>query len=269
MAGDSFGVVVGDAELGCGVGYRGLLSDVDVLSGWLTGRSVPSKARERELRFLVEFLERRVWKRDAAYVRRGAAGWRRLCESARRSRRTRNGTVAIPRSGLDRAGVLARSGRLGRPVADCDPVALEVHPAIDVPGHEGSGARLPAYVVRSHDERLRQAVDRVMGGASALVTLVGGRRRARPGHAGNSPAISTNSSRVGGGCGTRTIRPGRTRRWRSLPGSARTRSCGSTRPSSTSPRWMRSGASWPSRCRSVTSAGSGAKTVVGSVLNGR
>ncbi|WP_201754488.1 tetratricopeptide repeat protein, partial [Micromonospora rubida] len=64
--------------------------------------------------------------------------------------------------------------RLGRPVADCDPLVLEVHPAIDIPGQEQLGSRLPIYVPRAHDERLQQVAAQVMDGSSRLVTLVGG-----------------------------------------------------------------------------------------------
>jgi hypothetical protein len=64
--------------------------------------------------------------------------------------------------------------RLGRPVGECDPLALEVHPAIQVPGTE-LAAVLPAYVLRAHDARLREIADEMLGdGRSRLVTLVGG-----------------------------------------------------------------------------------------------
>jgi len=66
------------------------------------------------------------------------------------------------------------AGRLGRPIADCDPLALEVHPAIDVPGLDQSHSQLPAYVLRTHDGQLRHVAEAVMGGSSRLVTLVGG-----------------------------------------------------------------------------------------------
>ncbi|MEV0455817.1 tetratricopeptide repeat protein [Catellatospora methionotrophica] len=99
--------------------------------------------------------------------------------------------IALARAGRgDRAAVEAQVGclwlavqnapepdepvRLGRPVADCDPLALEVHPAIQVPEMAAVG-QLPGYVPRAHDERLRQVVDRVLeDGRSRLVTLMGG-----------------------------------------------------------------------------------------------
>ena len=72
---------------------------------------------------------------------------------------------------------VSRAG-LGRPVADCDPLALEVHPAIDLAGQERSGDRvsdrLPAYMARAHDEQLRKIAAEVIAGGSRLVTLVGG-----------------------------------------------------------------------------------------------
>ena len=62
--------------------------------------------------------------------------------------------------------------RLGRPVDDCDPIALEVHRAIDAPdGH--TLQLLPPYVPRAHDRRLREIADQVLAGSSAMVTLVG------------------------------------------------------------------------------------------------
>ncbi|GAA4263755.1 hypothetical protein GCM10022255_111180 [Dactylosporangium darangshiense] len=62
--------------------------------------------------------------------------------------------------------------RLGWPVSGCDPLMLEVHPAISIPGIGLDP--LPAYLPREHDELLRQAADRVMAGSSTLVTVVGG-----------------------------------------------------------------------------------------------
>ncbi|MEV6182286.1 hypothetical protein [Streptomyces sp. NPDC052015] len=69
----------------------------------------------------------------------------------------------------------ARPGRrLGLPVGDCDPLLLEVHPAIQLPGTDPA-AVLPAYVPRAHDARLREIVDGMLDdGRSRLVTLVGG-----------------------------------------------------------------------------------------------
>jgi hypothetical protein len=72
-------------------------------------------------------------------------------------------------------GTIPRSRRrLGRPVGDCDPLVLGVHPAIQVLG-TGSAAVLPEYVPRAHDGRLRETVGRMLeDGRSRLVTLVGG-----------------------------------------------------------------------------------------------
>jgi hypothetical protein len=63
---------------------------------------------------------------------------------------------------------------LGRPISDCDPIALEVHHAIDVP-HSGTQlSPLPAYVHRAHDQQLHQIAARVLAGTSRMITLVGG-----------------------------------------------------------------------------------------------
>jgi TPR repeat protein len=65
--------------------------------------------------------------------------------------------------------------RLGRPVSECDPLALEVHQAIHVHGTGAVTDPLPGYVPRAHDTLLREAADRLLGGESSrLVTLVGG-----------------------------------------------------------------------------------------------
>jgi len=70
-------------------------------------------------------------------------------------------------------GVLSPTSRLGNQIADCVPTALEVHPAIDLPGVEGL-AELPAYVSRAHDVQLRRIVDTANAGTSQLAMLVGG-----------------------------------------------------------------------------------------------
>ncbi|QFZ21913.1 tetratricopeptide repeat protein [Saccharothrix syringae] len=58
------------------------------------------------------------------------------------------------------------AGPLGTPVGECSPFDLEVH--------RTAGTGLPTYVPRPHDEVLRQVVDVVVGGGSAIVVLVGG-----------------------------------------------------------------------------------------------
>ncbi|WYB30977.1 transcriptional regulator [Streptomyces sp. SM1P] len=61
---------------------------------------------------------------------------------------------------------------LGVPVKELDPFALEVHPAITVPGQKSLPA-LPLYVERAHDRELNEAVERAGRGESVMVTLVG------------------------------------------------------------------------------------------------
>ncbi|THA33750.1 sel1 repeat family protein [Streptomyces sp. A1547] len=57
----------------------------------------------------------------------------------------------------------------GRPIAEWDPHALEVHPAGPV-----SGPRmLPGYVRRAHDQVLAQAVEEARQGQSRMVVLIG------------------------------------------------------------------------------------------------
>lgn len=73
----------------------------------------------------------------------------------------------------------------GRPIADCDPHDLEVHPAAEVPtpsadGREPDGAirrgrhsPLPSYVARRHDEELSAIVDAAVQGRTQMAVLVG------------------------------------------------------------------------------------------------
>jgi TPR repeat protein len=67
----------------------------------------------------------------------------------------------------------ADGDRLGRPIGDCDPLVLEVHPAIQVAGDTTAGT-LPGYVPRAHDMRLREVAGELAAGQSQWVTLVGG-----------------------------------------------------------------------------------------------
>ncbi|MGI5214877.1 tetratricopeptide repeat protein [Plantactinospora sp. CA-290183] len=64
--------------------------------------------------------------------------------------------------------------RLGIPVTECSPSALEVHRAIDVADHGVPLSELPCYIPRAHDGRLAKVIDAVAGEASRMATLVGG-----------------------------------------------------------------------------------------------
>lgn len=76
-------------------------------------------------------------------------------------------------------------GAPGKPIADCDPHDLEVHPAADVPTGYGYGSEpggaigrgrqspLPSYVGRRHDEELSALVDATAQGRTQMVVLVG------------------------------------------------------------------------------------------------
>src|SRR5262245_8692514 len=68
----------------------------------------------------------------------------------------------------------SQSPRLGRPITEYTPLALEVHRAIDVPSHGEPLPLLPPYVPRDHDARLAHVVAEAAGGASRMVVLVGG-----------------------------------------------------------------------------------------------
>ncbi|MGY4907727.1 transcriptional regulator [Streptomyces sp. 900116325] len=104
--------------------------------------------------------------------------WADLWEQAR--------ATTTPGSGRETT-TLSQPTRLGRPIADWDPLDLEVHPAVLMPagglvaegGGNGSGARgtsnaLPAYVRRAHDDALAALVEAAIGGRSQMAVLVGG-----------------------------------------------------------------------------------------------
>src|SRR4051794_20292522 len=80
---------------------------------------------------------------------------------------------------VSRARELWVQGRMiaprGRPINELtDPFELEVHRAIEAPGHNSSLPLLPPYVPRAHDVRLRDVVGVAAAGASRMVALVGG-----------------------------------------------------------------------------------------------
>lgn len=73
------------------------------------------------------------------------------------------------------AGPPPLTQRWGRPVGECDPLVLEVHQAIQIADIGAPVDPLPGYAPRGHDILLREAADQMVGGgASRLVTLVGG-----------------------------------------------------------------------------------------------
>ncbi|MGK5683754.1 hypothetical protein [Actinoplanes sp. URMC 104] len=64
--------------------------------------------------------------------------------------------------------------QLGTPIRDCDPIGLEVHRAIDIPGPQGATTVLPGYVEREHDKRLTGIVAAAVSGNSRIAVMVGG-----------------------------------------------------------------------------------------------
>ncbi|MFC4062903.1 hypothetical protein ACFOWE_31830 [Planomonospora corallina] len=62
----------------------------------------------------------------------------------------------------------------GQPVAQANPLALEVHPAITAGSAADGLDVLPVYIPRAHDSRLATVVEEVRNGACRLVMLVGG-----------------------------------------------------------------------------------------------
>jgi hypothetical protein len=62
--------------------------------------------------------------------------------------------------------------RLGWPIGRCDPLVLEVHPAMRLDGQQ-TLPELPAYVIRPHDNELAKIVNDAAGGSSRIAMLVG------------------------------------------------------------------------------------------------
>ncbi|MFJ6783038.1 helix-turn-helix domain-containing protein [Streptomyces yangpuensis] len=84
--------------------------------------------------------------------------------------------LALQRAAAEEAGTETAHGP-GRPIRECEPHELEVHPAGDgdaTPGRDGPWVRaLPGYVRRAHDGVLEEAVRDVLDGRSRMVVLVG------------------------------------------------------------------------------------------------
>ncbi|MBL7261913.1 sel1 repeat family protein [Paractinoplanes lichenicola] len=144
------------------------------LSDWLTGKSVPNDpATVRRLITHLTVLARR----RPTFVAR-PVDWRQLhasAKAARRGARRRSEDPEHQGPAPDAQDVSADgsgSPPLGHLVAECDPIALEVHRAIDIPGSDQQSI-LPAYVERSHDRRLQRIADEVLAGARRMITLVG------------------------------------------------------------------------------------------------
>jgi len=60
------------------------------------------------------------------------------------------------------------------PAAECDPLTLGVHPAIQIDDGNDHEAVLPTYVPRKHDLQLEKVVRRAVAGRSQIAVLLGG-----------------------------------------------------------------------------------------------
>jgi hypothetical protein len=87
--------------------------------------------------------------------------------SARPQGRRRRPAHPVPRAPSQ------RQARLGLPIADYDPLALDVKRAIDVPCAAGSLSVMPPYVCRPHDVALSKIVEEAAAGVSSMAVLVG------------------------------------------------------------------------------------------------
>lgn len=76
--------------------------------------------------------------------------------------------------GLSEAAAPGLREPLSLPISELDPFALEVHPAISLRAYVDDLPKLPHYVERAHDLRLRQLVQSLVSGKSGIVVLVGG-----------------------------------------------------------------------------------------------
>jgi hypothetical protein len=117
-----------------------------------------------------------------------------------------------------------RSGP-GKPIGEWDAYDLEVHPAgpgnMVVDRSVTPGARvLPAYVRRTHDQVLAEAVRDVVAGLSRILVLVGSSST------GKTRACWEAVQPLAGGCGIPSIRPGPMLRWRTCHVLGHARWCG-------------------------------------------
>src|SRR4051794_22165958 len=105
------------------------------LSDWFGGKAVPDDPEV--VRFLVDYLQPRAVNAEG-YQQHRIEWWLNLHGRAKEERQgRRNGT----------SGPSPAPRRMGRPIGECDPLALEVKPAIQVPGDAVADV-LPGYVVR-------------------------------------------------------------------------------------------------------------------------
>ncbi|MCZ4122748.1 hypothetical protein [Streptomyces sp. H39-S7] len=102
-------------------------------------------AKQADVVSLIAVLTRRVAEDDSAAAKRAAQLWT---------------TVRLQEP-------------LGLDIADLNPLDLEVHRSIEIPGTTRLPP-LPAYVARKHDSLLLRVVEEAMAGSSRMVMLVGG-----------------------------------------------------------------------------------------------
>ncbi|MFH8932474.1 hypothetical protein ACH4D4_36165 [Streptomyces pristinaespiralis] len=129
-----------------------------LISSWKCGHHLPSRQTAMLLvRVLIDHMRNRGASPDS--VSAGLldeAAWRAWWRAA-------DATPAVD-------GRTETRNVVGRPIGDTAPLALDVHPAIDV--GDARLPTLPPYVRREHDEELRRLVASA-GSSSAMAVLVG------------------------------------------------------------------------------------------------
>jgi len=141
------------------------------LGDWLGGVSIPSSPRVVE--FLVSYLQVKATRHG--HLVQPLEWWKKEREQAQRLRRVNRGgrPGRRPTLGDAPAGVEV-DDRLGRPIGEMDPIALEVHPAISAGSDDVGLGALPLYIRRPHDEALASVVAGLQnGGKSQMVVLIG------------------------------------------------------------------------------------------------
>ena len=135
------------------------------ISAWKTGENIP--ANWRQLESVLNIL---IGRAKRAQSGRGGGlytlqEWRRLWEAARQA----------PSRAAVREPVAPDGQRpLGRLIRDLvNPLDLEVHPAIDGGARASGLSAMPKYILRPHDQRLRETIRRGEH-ASLFVVLIGG-----------------------------------------------------------------------------------------------
>lgn len=149
------------------------------LHDWISGKTVPRD--KMALRNVVRYLHSLAKQKSPSYRCPAEHEWEEMRLAAQKERRSQQGRRPLKADenvhhfDQDRAYV-AEEPPLGQLLCDLtDPYALEIHPAIEVPGQGGVEPLpvLPTYVPRAHDAQLHELVDNAQLGHSGIGVVIG------------------------------------------------------------------------------------------------